>query len=199
MTVYCIEGIDGSGKSTLAKALSARLNGCPVIEFPRRDTQPVGPLIRDYLNGTLFGPVEFPHEQEHAAIIHQCLQFADKADAAPLIHDAWEKGTDLILVRYWPSAVVYGLLDRLNKDWLLRLREGLPDADVNVLVGTPPEEAKRRMTASRGTKEAYETLEKLVRASDLYMDLWKNANTSYIVTDGLTSTDRQLDFVLSRR
>lgn len=170
--IHCIEGINYSGKSTLARALSARLDNCPIIEFPRRDIPPVGPLIRDYLNKELF--VEEAYDGA-GATIHQCLQLADKMDAAGAIQTARDTKRNLVLVRYWPSAVVYGQLDGLDRNWLERTTRCLPEADVYTLLDIDPDEAVARKAKRDAHAPVYEQVAQMRECARLYRELWDSA------------------------
>lgn len=179
-----LEGCDSVSKNTQSKLLAEKLDsmgrGSVVMSFPRYET-PVGKAIRWHLLGHTI--VASAIEVDHANwTIHlprapedplflQALFLADKADAAADIEEHLAAERIVICDRWSPSAVCFGKADGLDPEWLQRINEVLPGADLNILIDVPEEEALRRRPQLRDRYEKDREKQKVVRAN--YDTLWK--------------------------
>jgi dTMP kinase len=164
MPLIVLEGIDKSGKKTQTELLARRLSNSGLrvehVAFPDYGT-PLGKEIRKFLEGS----VAFRPE------VRQLLFVANR----------WERESDIsgwlcerrfvVADRYIPAGLVYGLANGLSLDWMLKLEEGLPEADMVVVLDLSPE-----VTAVRGgKKDIYERdLEYQKRVRELYLQLGKS-------------------------
>lgn len=167
--IFVFEGADGCGKDTAADAVSDIL-GIRVIRFPDRKTQS-GKEIDHQLKCGIPSPTAF-----------QALQIANRAEKMPaLLHTSGHPRNHLILVRYWQSGVVYGVVEGLPKRWLVLSQDFLPRADLNILFAVRPSILAQRRAERRGRIEVYETGEKDRAICDGYLRLWRKTPDSVVV------------------
>ena len=125
--IIVIEGGDQAGKKTqtelLAKALKARKLKTKVFSFPDYTT-PIGKKIENYLNGKQ----KFPPQ-----VIH-CLLAANRWEKLDQIKKAISNNSVLVMNLYYQSNLIYGLVNGLPAKWLEHLDEGLPKADLVILL-----------------------------------------------------------------
>lgn len=135
--IVVIEGGDQAGKLTqsilLEKALKKRKIKTKLFHFPDYET-PIGKEIRKYLDGKR----KFPPQ-----VIH-CLLAANRWEKLDTILAAEEKNSVLIMNRYYHSNLVYGLANGLKQKWLEGLDEGLPKADLVILLDVTQRESFSR-------------------------------------------------------
>src|SRR3990172_2960534 len=114
--IIVIEGGDQAGKKTqsllLAKALKARKLKTKLFSFPDYST-PIGKEIKLYLHGKRKFPLQ---------VIH-CLLAANRWEKVNEIQNAISKNSVLIMNRYYQSNLIYGLINGLNAQWLVHLKE----------------------------------------------------------------------------
>jgi dTMP kinase len=135
--IIVIEGGDQAGKLTqsilLEKALKKQKIKTKLFHFPDYET-PIGKEIRKYLDGKR----KFPPQ-----VIH-CLLAANRWEKLDAILAAEEKNSVLIMNRYYHSNLVYGLANGLKQKWLESLDEGLPKADLIILLDVTQKESFSR-------------------------------------------------------
>ncbi len=135
--IIVIEGGDQAGKLTqsilLEKALKKQKIKTKLFHFPDYET-PIGKEIRKYLDGKR----KFPPQ-----VIH-CLLAANRWEKLDAILAAKEKNSVLIMNRYYHSNLVYGLANGLKQKWLESLDEGLPKADLVILLDVTQKESFSR-------------------------------------------------------
>ena len=135
--IIVIEGGDQAGKLTqsilLEKALKKQKIKTKLFHFPDYET-PIGKEIRKYLDGKR----KFPPQ-----VIH-CLLAANRWEKLDAILAAKEKNSVLIMSRYYHSNLVYGLANGLKQKWLESLDEGLPKADLIILLDVTQKESFSR-------------------------------------------------------
>jgi len=157
--IIVIEGGDQAGKLTqstlLEKALKKRKIKTKLFHFPDYET-PIGKEIRKYLDGKR----KFPPQ-----VIH-CLLAANRWEKLQEILAAQEKNSVLIMNRYYHSNLVYGLANGMNQKWLESLDEGLPKADLVILLDVTQKESFRRQKTHRDKFEKNE--EFLIKISKIY-------------------------------
>jgi|SRR5579862_1898002 len=144
--LIAIEGLDQSGKETQARHLRAKIEaaGRKVhgLSFPEYET-PIGREIREALDGARdFGPE-----------VMQLLYVANRFEYKPRL-ELWLGGGGVVVCdRYRASSVAYGEAQGLDPEWLERIQEHLPAADVTILLDIAPETAVRRKQAGRDRYE----------------------------------------------
>ena len=174
MVLIAFEGIDKSGKGTQADLLFRRLEATgravECIEFPDYRT-PLGREIRRFLSGR----VEFSPE------VRQFLYVANRWERKRDI-DAWLKGGKIVVAdRYIPSGLAYGLANGLDLDWMMRLEEKLPSADIVVIIDIAVETSLGRCEPEK--RDVYEMNRKfLERVRKSYLSLAKKLD--WTVVDG---------------
>ena len=126
--IIVFEGIDKAGKTTQAKLLEKKLGRkCVRIDFPDYST-PVGKEIRQFLDGKR----DYPDE------VKMMLLSANRWERKDEIEKIVGKGITVIMNRYYQSNLVYGVSKGLKLDWLLSLDEGMPNADLVIVIDIKP-------------------------------------------------------------
>ena len=125
--IIVIEGGDQAGKKTQSLLLQKKLQKIRIksklFSFPDYST-PIGKEIKKYLAGNR----KFPPQ-----VIH-CLLAANRWEKVNEIKKAQEKNSVLIMNRYYQSNLVYGVVNGMNSSWLEKLDEGLPKADLVIVL-----------------------------------------------------------------
>jgi dTMP kinase len=177
--IIVIEGGDQAGKLTqsilLEKALKKRKIKTKLFHFPDYET-PIGKEIRKYLDGER----KFPPQ-----VIH-CLLAANRWEKLDTILAAEEKNSVLIMNRYYHSNLVYGLANGLKQKWLESLDEGLPKADLVILLDVTQKESFSRIPRNKvgGKKMKRDKFEKnkefSIKISNLYRTVAKKKHWKII-------------------
>jgi dTMP kinase len=177
--IIVIEGGDQAGKLTqsilLEKALKKRKIKTKLFHFPDYET-PIGKEIRKYLDGKR----KFPPQ-----VIH-CLLAANRWEKFDTILAAEEKNSVLIMNRYYHSNLVYGLANGLKQKWLEGLDEGLPKADLVILLDVTQKESFSRTPRNKigGKKMKRDKFEKnkefSIKISNLYRTVAKKKHWKII-------------------
>jgi len=142
--IIVFEGIDKAGKTTQAKLLEKKLGGkCVRIDFPDYST-PVGKEIKQFLDGKR----DYPDE------VKMILLSANRWEKKIQIEKMVDRGTTVIMNRYCQSNLVYGISKGLKLDWLLSLDNGLPEADLVIVIDIKPK------TLAKRSKNVVDTFEK---------------------------------------
>lgn len=140
--IVVIEGSDQAGKKTqselLAKELKKNKIKTKVFSFPDYTT-PLGKEI----NGFLHGKRKFPPQ-----VIH-CLLAANRWEKESEIKKAESENSVLIMNRYYQSNLVYGIANNLPLGWLQGLDEGLPKADLVIVLDVSQKESFSRKKSNR--------------------------------------------------
>ncbi len=201
MALICIEGIDSSGKNTQAKLLAGAMTNALLLSFPRYNT-PLGEAIRAWLKDemalrstkvSLAGLGEHTEYPLHPfdPYMFQALMIADKLEAYAQFKSRYEIGQSIVCDRWIPSALCYGAADGVDSNWLGRIHVALPEADVNVLIDLPPEEALKRRPVVRDRNERDRAKQQVVHAN--YHRLWQEAGkvapNRYRIVDGVGTID----------
>jgi dTMP kinase len=113
---------------------------------------------------------------------------ADKMEASCDISNALLVGHTVICDRWWQSAYAFGVADGLDPGWLTRVHSELPQADINIFIDVPPEEAFKRRPEARDRYERDREKQKAVRAN--YDLLWTNAGVDYVKIDGVGTPEQ---------
>ena len=142
--IIVFEGIDKAGKTTQAKLLEKKLGGkCVRIDFPDYST-PVGKEIKQFLDGKR----DYPDE------VKMILLSANRWEKKIQIEKMVDRGPTVIMNRYYQSNLVYGISKGLKLDWLLSLDNGLPEADLVIVIDIKPK------TLAKRSKNVVDTFEK---------------------------------------
>ena len=175
-----VEGIDKSGKSTQGKMLVDFLNskGHETV-FCSEPTyeNPVGLLIRDWLNGK----VEI-ESGETIAMLYTADRYEDlKTRALP----ALKKGQNVVMDRYVLSTIVYqSVLYGVPVKWIKELNRFARKPDLTIFIDITAEESIKR--AGKGA-DRHEKLEKMQKVREGY--LMFKGEKNFFVVDGNRSVD----------
>ena len=158
--LIAIEGIDQAGKRTQAHLLAGEIRkmGLPVSvwNFPDYAT-PLGKQLKAYLGGNI---------QLDSHSVH-LLYAANKWELAEKLAHRLARGGVVIVNRYSPSNLAYGGAHGLPSTWLNSLEEGLPKADVVVVLDVTPRTSFIRKTRGRDLHEGDLTYLRRVRRAYL--------------------------------
>jgi len=172
--IIALEGTDQAGKKTqtemLVKALRRSKIKTAVFSFPDYSTI-IGKEIKNYL----YGKRKFPLE-----IIHY-LYAANRWEKLEEIKKSAAKNSILIMNRYYHSNLVYGIANGLKEKWLQKLEEGLPKADLVVVLDASQSDSFSRKKSMRDKFEKDKKFSKKI--SQIYRRLakkhrWKIVNAS---------------------
>lgn len=129
--LIAIEGIDQSGKRTQATQLARKLTKggyrATVWSFPDYST-PLGRQLRAYLAR---------RSQLNYRSVH-LLYAGNKWESVENLERELKRGRTVIVNRYTPSNLAYGVAHGLPLKWLETLEEGLPRPDVVVVLDIKP-------------------------------------------------------------
>ncbi len=170
-----IEGIDAVGKNTQSLLLSKWLRERGVktmpMSFPDYDTA-IGKEIRSFLSGRRTYPAELRH----------LLFAANRWEKSEEIRSHLEEGETIIVNRYTESNLAYGMASGLDVDWLANLENGLPKANLVMVLDAPPLSLSSRRPSS--DKDAYERNMSLQRkAQKAYRELARKRGWKLIDAD----------------
>ncbi len=140
--IIVIEGSDQAGKKTqtalLAQALKKSKIKTKTFSFPDYTT-PLGKEINRFLHGKR----KFPPQ-----VIH-CLLAANRWEKLDQIKKAQEQNSVVIMNRYYQSNLVYGVANGMPLSWLEGLDDGLPKADLVLVLDVSQKESFSRKTKNR--------------------------------------------------
>ena len=174
--IVAIEGIDAVGKNTHSLLLSEwlRKNGVKTtrMSFPDYDT-PIGKEIRSFLSGGRTYPTELQH----------LLFAANRWEKLEEIKSRLRAGETIIVNRYTGSNLAYGRANGLDVAWLAGLENGLPAADLVIVLDASPRSLSSRRPGT--SKDVYEKSSVLqTRAQKAYRELARKQGWSLIDADG---------------
>ena len=173
--IIAIEGSDQAGKKTqttmLAKALKAEKIKTTVFDFPDYST-----IIGKEINNYLHGKRKFPPE-----IIHY-LYAANRWEKLEEIKKSTVKNSVLIMNRYYHSNLVYGIANGLKEKWLQKLEEGLPRADLVIVLDISQTKSFLRKKSKRDKFEKNKDFSKKI--SQTYRRLAKKHKWKLIDASG---------------
>ena len=169
--IIVIEGGDQAGKLTQSKLLERSLKKQKIktklFHFPDYST-PIGKEIRQYLDGKR----KFPPQ-----VIH-CLLAANRWEKLDQIKKAQEKNSVLIMNRYYYSNLIYGIANGMKPKWLENLDDGLPKADLVILLDVTQKESFRRQKDNRDKFEKNQEFSRNI--SILYRKIAKKKRWSIV-------------------
>jgi len=141
-----VEGIDQSGKQTQSRLLANHLRRLHyktgLISFPIYKTH-AGVQIRHFLNGDR----RFPPQAVHM------LYSLNRWENLETIQKLSRENQFLIADRYTPSNLAYGISSGLELEWLRTLDNGLPTAELVVVLDTPVPSSFARKEKERDKHE----------------------------------------------
>ena len=172
--IIALEGTDQAGKKTqtemLAKALKRQKIKTAIFSFPDYSTT-IGREINNYLhNKRKFSP----------EIIHY-LYALNRREKLDEIKKSAAKNSILIMNRYYHSNLVYGIANGLKEKWLQKLEEGLPKADLVIILDASQSDSFSRKKSKRDKFEKNKDFSQKI--SQIYRRLakkhrWKMVNAS---------------------
>jgi len=173
--IIALEGSDQAGKKTqtimLAKALKAQKIKTAVFDFPDYST-----IIGKEINNYLHGKRKFPPE-----IIHY-LYAANRWEKLEEIKKSVTKNSILIMNRYYHSNLVYGIANGLKEKWLQSIEDGLPKADLVIVLDVSQSESFSRKKSKRDKFEKNKEFSKKI--SQIYRRLAKKHRWKLIDASG---------------
>jgi dTMP kinase len=173
--LIAIEGIDQAGKRTQASLLAKKIRnlGLPVSVWSFPDyTTPLGRQLKAYLAGKI---------QLDLHSIH-LLYAANKWELSGELANRIRRGGVVIVNRYSPSNLAYGIAHGLSRAWLNSIEEGLPKPDVVVVLDVSPRTSFNRKIRERDLHESDLTYLKSVRRAYLRLARkyrWKIVDGQY--------------------
>jgi len=173
--IIALEGSDQAGKKTqtamLSKALKAQKIKTEVFDFPDYST-----IIGKEINNYLHGKRKFPPE-----IIHY-LYAANRWEKLEEIKKSVTKNSILIMNRYYYSNLVYGIANGLKEKWLQNLEDGLPKADLVIVLDASQSDSFLRKKSKRDKFEKNKDFSKKI--SQIYRRLAKKHRWKLIDASG---------------
>ena len=187
--LVAVEGVDAVGKRTQSSLLAAWLRSKGVnsslTSFPDYGTV-IGREIKGYLHGDRSYSAEVGH------MLYAVNRWEKKAELERLI-----AASEVVVVnRYSPSNFAYGTARGLRLQWLMALEDGLPKADLVLVLDAPPS----GLTARRGTgKDNYErNIPFQERVRHAYLQLSKELGWTVInAAQGIQSTSQLVTAAVS--
>ena len=180
--IIAIEGSDQAGKKTqttmLAKSLKAEKIKTTVFDFPDYST-----IIGKEINNYLHGKRKFPPE-----IIHY-LYAANRWEKLEEIKKSVAKNSILIMNRYYHSNLVYGIANGLKEKWLQSIEDGLPKADLVIVLDVSQNESFSRKKSKRDKFEKDKKFSKKI--SQIYRRLAKKHRWKLIDASGTKQETHQ--------
>jgi dTMP kinase len=144
--LIALEGIDQSGKRTqarlLAHALRAQERSVSLLSFPDYGT-PLGRQLKAYLSRRR----EFDYH-----VVHM-LYAMNRWERSGEIVRYLRQGRFVIVNRYSPSNLAYGVAHGLSVAWLASLEEGLPKPDAIIVLDVAPQTSFKRKSQRRDIHE----------------------------------------------
>jgi dTMP kinase len=162
--LIAIDGIDQSGKRTQTRLLAEKIRAfgyeLSIWNFPDYKT-PLGRHLRRYLAG---------RERFDFHAIH-LLYAANKWERASAIVRDIDRGCVVLINRYTPSNLAYGMAHGLSRDWLELLEKALPKPDLVFILDVTPKASFKRKRELRDLHE--ENLSYLRKVRSTYLRLAK--------------------------
>ena len=157
-----LEGMDKAGKGTQCKLLNEYLNKngnkSQVLDFPDYTTI-LGKEIRKFLDGKNNFPLQVQH----------MLLSANRWEKKETILNIINKGTTIVMDRYYQSNLVYGLSNGLDLEWLANLDKGLPKEDLVIILDITSNTSNKRVINHRDIFEKNNNL--LIKVKKNYRKL----------------------------
>ena len=188
--IIAIEGLDQAGKKTqtemLVKALRRIKIKTATFSFPDYSTV-IGKEIKSYL----YGKRKFTPE-----IIH-FLYAANRQEKLDEIKKASSKNSVLIMNRYYHSNLAYGIANGLKEKWLQKLEDGLPKADLVIILDTSQSDSFSRKKSKRDKFEKDKKFSKKI--SQIYRRLAKKHRWKIVSSNTKQETHKEIMKIVSRK
>tara|TARA_Y100000294_G_scaffold128159_1_gene119827 strand:+ start:326 stop:904 length:579 start_codon:yes stop_codon:yes gene_type:complete len=188
--IIAIEGLDQAGKKTqtemLVKALRRSKIKTAVFSFPDYSTT-IGKEIKRYL----YGKRKFPPE-----IIHY-LYAANRHEKLDEIKKASSKNSVLVMNRYYHSNLVYGIANGLKEKWLQKLEDGLPKADLVIVLDASQNDSFSRKKSMRDKFEKDKKFSKKI--SQIYHRLAKKHRWKIVSSSTKQETHKEIMKIISKK
>jgi len=187
--LVAIEGVDAVGKRTqsslLAAWLRSRKMASSLVSFPDYGTV-IGREIKSYLHG------ERTYSSEVGHMLYAVNRWEKKGELERLL-----AGSDVVVVnRYSPSNFAYGTARGLRLSWLMGLEEGLPKADLVLVLDAPPSALTNRRGPGKDNYERNIPYQERVRHAYLQLSRelgWTTVNAA----QGIESTSQLITAAVS--
>ncbi len=144
--LIAMEGIDQSGKQTqtrlLAKTLRKKHFKVNTISFPIYDSRS-GRQLTEFLEGKKSYPPQMIH----------MLYSLNRWENLEKIREIIKHSDYLIMDRYSPSNIAYGVAKGLDRQWLTILEKGLPIPDLVIILDVPVSSSFTRKLKKRDMHE----------------------------------------------
>jgi len=168
------EGMDQSGKGTQSRLFVEKLikSGYSVEYMHFHDIEtPLGKEIQSFLDG----------KRKYNPLVRQLLYTANRYEKVEHIEKVLQEKDFLIIDRYIPSGIAYGMANGLDFDWMVKLESKLPQPDIVVLIDISTNTSRsRKHEEQRDVYEKnYDYLDKVREAYHILADKYM-----YIVIDG---------------
>ncbi len=170
----------------LVKALRSSKIKTAVFSFPDYST-----VIGKEIKGYLYGKRKFPPE-----IIHY-LYAANRHEKLDEIKKASSKNSVLVMNRYYHSNLVYGIANGLKEKWLQKLEEGLPKADLVVVLDTSQNDSFSRKKSMRDKFEKDKKFSKKI--SQIYRRLAKKYRWKIVSSNTKQETHKEIMKIISKK
>jgi len=162
--LIAIEGIDQAGKRTQANLLDKEIRKTgrrvSLWNFPEYST-PLGRQLKAYLARKIRLDLHAVH----------LLYAANRWEVAERLRQELGSGKVIIVNRYWPSNLAYGVAHGLSLSWLGSLDEGLPKPDLVVVLDIS---LRTSLARKRKGRDAHErNLHYLKKVRSAYLRLAK--------------------------
>ena len=188
--IIAIEGLDQAGKKTqtemLVKALRKIKVKTAVFSFPDYST-----IIGKEIKNCLYGKRKFSPE-----IIHY-LYAANRWEKLEEIQKASSKNSVLVMNRYYHSNLVYGIANGLKEKWLQKLEDGLPKADLVIVLDASQNESFSRKKSSRDRFEKNKKFSK--KKSQIYRRLAKKHRWKIVSSNTKQETHAEIMKIISKK
>ncbi len=169
-----IEGIDQSGKDTQSRLLVRRL------KWDGHKTEKLSyPVYTSFSGREIAAFLEGKRSYSHQ-VLHM-LYSMNRWESLDKLQQLLRDSDYLIVDRYYPSNLAYGIARDLDEQWLLSLDRGLPEPDKIILVDASVEASFARMTSGRDVHERDSMFLKRVRKA--YLNLAKRMNWTVVNGD----------------
>lgn len=178
-TIIVFEGIDQSGKGTQAKLFINRLKemglSTAYLHFHDLDT-PLGKEIQLFLEG----------KRNYSPIVRQLLFAANRYERNDDIGDFIKSKDFIIIDRYIPSGLAYGIANGMELNWMLEIEKQLFQPDIVVLLDITSKTSYSRKPQK--DRDIYEkNLAFLEKVRDSYLELAKGFN--WLIINGENKTE----------
>lgn len=187
--LVALEGVDAVGKRTQSSLLITYLHSKEVtsnaLSFPDYNTV-IGREIKGFLLGGR------PYSAEVGHMLYAVNRWEKKNELEALL----TKSDVLVVNRYSPSNLAYGVANGLKLDWLVNLEEGLPKANLVLVLDAPPSALASRRGLDKDKYERNVELQERVRG--VYLELAKEFGWTVIDADqGIQGTHDALTSIVS--